>query len=108
MTAGATLPDPPPAGQLRRAGIPDDEFRVVAPSQTWWRVHRTEAGFVLAWNEFAATDRCCLPPTPRGRRESTPIPRCGTAPLHLMPPSAKPPIWFGDSPDSRRLMHAAA
>ena len=52
MTAGATLPDPPPAGQLRRAGIRDDEFRVVAPSQTWWRVHRIEAAFVLAWNEF--------------------------------------------------------
>ena len=67
MTAGATLPNPPPAGQLRRAGIRDDEFRVVAPSQTWWRVHRIEAAFVLAWHEF----RCYGPvlrfaPTPRG------------------------------------------
>ena len=52
MTAGATLPDPPAAEQLRQAGIRDDEFCVVAPSETWWRVHRTEATFVLAWNEF--------------------------------------------------------
>jgi hypothetical protein len=95
MTAGATLPDPPPAGQLRRAGIRDDEFRVVAPSQTWWRVHRIEAAFVLAWNEFRRYGPVLrFAPTPRGRRESTPIPRCGTVPLHLMPPSAKPPIWF--------------
>jgi RES domain-containing protein len=47
-----TLPDPPPRARLREIGIRDDELRVVSPSETWWRVHRTEGEFVLAWNEF--------------------------------------------------------
>jgi hypothetical protein len=47
-----TLPDPPPRRQLRAVGIRDGELRVVQPSETWWRVHRTEGAFVLAWNEF--------------------------------------------------------
>jgi len=48
----STLPDPPSGSRLREIGIRDDELRVVSPSQTWWRVHRTEGDLVLAWNEF--------------------------------------------------------
>jgi RES domain len=53
MTAThATLPDPPPLSRLREVGLRDDEIRVVERSEIWWRVHRTEGAFVLAWNEF--------------------------------------------------------
>lgn len=52
MTQDATLPDPPTAGQLREIGIRGDEISVVQMSEVWWRVHRTEGDFVLAWNEF--------------------------------------------------------
>lgn len=48
----AILPDPPPAARLREVGILDDEVRAVGISEIWWRVHRTEGAFVLAWNEF--------------------------------------------------------
>ncbi|MCV7048373.1 RES family NAD+ phosphorylase [Mycobacterium frederiksbergense] len=46
------LPDPPLGSRLREIGIREDELCVVPPSETWWRVHRTEGAFVLAWNEF--------------------------------------------------------
>jgi hypothetical protein len=47
-----TLPDPPSKDELHFIGIRDDELRTIRPSETWWRVHRTECEHVLAWNEF--------------------------------------------------------
>jgi hypothetical protein len=53
MTADhATLPDPPPAARLRDVGIRDNEIHLIEQPHIWWRVHRTEGAFVLAWNEF--------------------------------------------------------
>ncbi|SHQ47301.1 RES family NAD+ phosphorylase [Mycobacteroides abscessus] len=46
------LPDPPSAARLREIGIRDDEYRTIGPEETWWRVHRTEGHYVLAWNQF--------------------------------------------------------
>ncbi|WP_090607883.1 RES family NAD+ phosphorylase [Mycobacterium lentiflavum] len=52
VTPDSTLPDPPSGSRLREIGIRRKELRAVPPSETWWRVHRTEGDFVLAWNEF--------------------------------------------------------
>jgi len=52
MTADDMLPEPPSADRLREIGIRDDEICVVEPTEVWWRVHRTEGSFVLAWNEY--------------------------------------------------------
>ncbi|HME47029.1 MAG TPA: RES family NAD+ phosphorylase [Mycobacterium sp.] len=52
MRADAPLPDPPPPSDLRQLGIRDEELRIVTPREVWWRVHRTEGAFVLAWNQF--------------------------------------------------------
>ena len=52
MSPDASLPDPPPAERLRNLGIRDDETHIIDNTETWWRVHRTEGAFVLAWNEF--------------------------------------------------------
>ena len=48
------LPDPPAPDVLRSLGIRDDETRVIAVDEVWWRVHRTGGRFVLAWNAFRA------------------------------------------------------
>jgi hypothetical protein len=48
----ARLPGPPPAKQLRAIGIRDDEYRVVPSDVLWWRSHRTQGDYVLAWNAF--------------------------------------------------------
>jgi hypothetical protein len=42
VSAGATLPEPPPAARLREIGIRGDEIRVVEQSELWSRVHRTD------------------------------------------------------------------
>jgi hypothetical protein len=52
VSASSTLPDPPSASELRQIGIRDDELRRIDTSETYWRVHRTEGGHVLAWNAF--------------------------------------------------------
>jgi RES domain len=52
VTGDKTLPDPPSKDELQAIGIHDDELRTVQPSETWWRVHRTDCEYVLAWNEF--------------------------------------------------------
>ena len=52
MSASSTLPDPPSASELRQIGTRDDELRRIDTSETYWRVHRTEGGHVLAWNAF--------------------------------------------------------
>jgi hypothetical protein len=52
VTSNDTLPDPPSIDELKIIGIRSDELRTVRPSETWWRVHRTECEHVLAWNEF--------------------------------------------------------
>ena len=52
MRSDAPLPDPPTPSRIRELGIRDDELRTVTPAEVWWRVHRTEGTFVLAWNEF--------------------------------------------------------
>ena len=52
MTDGDTLPDPPTKAELQAIGIRDDELRIIGPSATCWRVHRTESAHVLAWNQF--------------------------------------------------------
>jgi RES domain len=46
------LPDPPRPHTLRSLGIEADETRVIEVDEVWWRVHRTEGAFVLAWNAF--------------------------------------------------------
>jgi hypothetical protein len=46
------LPDPPTPHTLRSLGIEADETRVIGVDEVWWRVHRTEGTFVLAWNAF--------------------------------------------------------
>jgi RES domain-containing protein len=50
--SGGTLPDPPPAAELQKLGVRDDELRRIDTAETWWRVHRTEGAHVLAWNAF--------------------------------------------------------
>ena len=52
MSASSTLPDPPSASELRQIGTRDDELRRIDTSETYWRVHRTEGGHVLAWDAF--------------------------------------------------------
>jgi len=52
VSASSTLPDPPSASELRQIGIRDDELRRIDTSETYWRVHRTEGGHVLAWDAF--------------------------------------------------------
>lgn len=47
-----TLPNPPTPSTLRSLGIEADETRVIGVDDVWWRVHRTEGAFVLAWNAF--------------------------------------------------------
>jgi hypothetical protein len=37
---------------LRTLGIRDDEYRLVATDDSWWRVHRTTGAHVVAWNAF--------------------------------------------------------
>jgi hypothetical protein len=46
------LPDPPDPHVLRSLGIEADETRVIEVGEEWWRVHRTDGSFVLAWNAF--------------------------------------------------------
>ena len=48
----ARLPQPPNAAQLRAIGIRDEEYHILTPAELCWRVHRTHAAHVLAWNEF--------------------------------------------------------
>jgi hypothetical protein len=45
---------PPAPDVLRSLGIEADETHVIMADEVWWRVHRTEGGFVLAWNAFRA------------------------------------------------------
>jgi len=52
VSASSTLPDPPSASELRQIGTRDDELRRIDTSETYWRVHRTEGGHVLAWDAF--------------------------------------------------------
>lgn len=52
MSGAATLPDPPTSHTLRSLRIEADETRVIEVDEVWWRVHRTEGAFVLAWNAF--------------------------------------------------------
>lgn len=52
MTGAPMLPDPPSPHALRSLGIEADETRIVEVAVVWWRVHRTEGAFVLAWNAF--------------------------------------------------------
>jgi hypothetical protein len=52
VSAGARLPHPPSAAKLRAIGIRDDEYRIINPASLFWRVHRTDGQFVLAWNAF--------------------------------------------------------
>ena len=90
MTADATLPEPPPVGQLRQVGIRDDEVRVVGTAEIWWRVHRTEGPFVLAWNEFRHHG-------PVLRFDPHPEPR-GDHPDHA--------VWYGASTPDAALAEA--
>jgi len=46
------LPDPPTPVALRSIGLDAGETRVIEPGEIWWRVHRTEGDYVLAWNVF--------------------------------------------------------
>lgn len=48
----ARLPGPPSVKSLREVGIRDEEYRLVGSDMMWWRTHRTEGEYVLAWNAF--------------------------------------------------------
>lgn len=90
MSAGSTLPDPPPAGELREIGIRDDELRHIQTTETWWRVHRTEGPHILAWNTF---------------RHFGPVLRFDPQP----PPRAHHPkhcVWYGASAPGAALAEA--
>ncbi len=50
MSSG--LPGPPTAAQLRARGIRAEEYRVITSADLWWRIHRTQGDYVLAWNAF--------------------------------------------------------
>ena len=52
VTGAPMLPDPPTPQALPSLGIQADETRIVEAAEVWWRVHRTEGAFVLAWNAF--------------------------------------------------------
>jgi hypothetical protein len=52
VSGAPMLPDPPAPDVLRSLGIQADETRVIGADGVWWRVHRTEGAFVLAWNAF--------------------------------------------------------
>jgi len=52
VRSDAPLPDPPTPAHLRALGIRTEELRIITPGEVWWRVHRTEGAFVLAWNQF--------------------------------------------------------
>ena len=52
VTGAPMLPDPPLPHALRSLGIQADETRIIEVAEVWWRVHRTEGAFVLAWNAF--------------------------------------------------------
>jgi hypothetical protein len=52
VTDDQILPDPPSVRELRAIDIRDDEMRTIEPSEKWWRVHRTDCEYVLAWNGF--------------------------------------------------------
>jgi hypothetical protein len=52
VTGAPMLPDPPPPHALRSLGIQAEETRTIEVAEVWWRVHRTEGAFVLAWNAF--------------------------------------------------------
>jgi hypothetical protein len=90
MTAHATLPDPPPAAQLRNTGIRHDETRVIETSEIWWRVHRTEGRNILAWDEF---------------RRYGPVLRFDP---HPEPPREHPDhaVWYGASTPDAALAEA--
>ena len=47
-----TLPDSPDPHALRSLGIEADETRGIEVGEEWWRVHRPDGSFVLAWNAF--------------------------------------------------------
>lgn len=52
VTSGAHLPGPPSAAALRAIGIHEDELRIIGADEPWWRIHRTQGPYVLAWNAF--------------------------------------------------------
>ncbi len=52
MNGDEALPDPPSVKRLQVIGIRDNELRTIRPSEKWWRVHRTDCEYILAWNEF--------------------------------------------------------
>jgi RES domain len=80
----AMLPDPPPPQVLRTLGIRTGETRTIGTDQVWWRVHRTDGKYVLAWNAFRTFG-------PLLRFDPHPHPR-GEHPEHG--------VWYGaSSPD---------
>ncbi|WP_407938952.1 RES family NAD+ phosphorylase [Mycolicibacterium fluoranthenivorans] len=90
MSDAPTLPDPPSPDELRVVGVRNDEVRVIAPAQIWWRVHRTEGAHVLGWNEF---------------RHYGPVLRFDPHP----PPTAEHPdvaVWYGASTPGAALAEA--
>jgi hypothetical protein len=48
----ARLPRPPTVVELQAIGIRDDEYRLLARGELWWRTYRTTGSHVLAWNAF--------------------------------------------------------
>jgi hypothetical protein len=84
------LPDPPTPHTLRSLGIEADETRVIEVDEVWWRVHRTEGAFVLAWNDFRTH-------APLLRFDPHALPR-GNDPAHG--------VWYGASTPAAALAEA--
>ena len=81
VTPGPMLPDPPPSDELRMLGIRDGETRLIGVREIWWRIHRTEGAYVLAWNAFRTFG-------PLLRFDPHTLPR-GEDPAHG--------VWYGSS-----------
>lgn len=88
--SAAMLPDPPSPHALRSLGIQADETRVIEEAESWWRVHRTEGAFVLAWNAFRTFG-------PLLRFDPHALPK-GEDPAH--------PVWYGASTPDAALAEA--
>ena len=70
VTSGARLPGPPSVAALCAIGIHEDELRIIGAAEPWWRVHRTQGPYVLAWNAFRHFGpRLRFDPHPRPARE---------------------------------------
>lgn len=68
------LSPPPSVGELRAVGIRPEEYRSIAGSELWWRVHRTGSAFAVPWNglrTYGPVLRFDQHPLPKGEHTGT-------------------------------------